>query len=118
MAQTGVVWKHSPAQMAVRTQEYGRRLIAAVVSLANVWANRLANEARATRPWTDRTGAARAGLFGRAFRLATGAVIVVGHGVHYGIYLERRWGGRYATVMPTLQRNYAAILSSLQQLVR
>lgn len=113
-----IQWQQSPAQMAVLVKQYSERLLAAVYALAVEWSRRLADEARRTHPWTNRTGAAEAGLFGRAFRLAAGAMIVLGHGVYYGIYLERRWGGRYAAVIPTLQRNYAAILASLQRLVR
>src|SRR5690606_4457370 len=114
----GIVWQSSPAQMAARVEAYGKRLLQAVYALASEWASRLAGEMKATAPWTDRTGAARSGLFGRVFRIATGAVLVLGHSVHYGIYLERRWGGRYATVSPTIQRNLAAIMASLQRLVR
>jgi hypothetical protein len=104
--------------MAGRVERYKVALLAAVYKLAQEWATRIADDARASAPWTDRTGAARRGIFGRVFRLAMGAVIVVGHSVHYGIYLERRWGGRYATVIPALQRAYAAVMASLQQLVR
>jgi len=104
--------------MAERGEAHGRRLIAAVYALASEWASRLAAEMRSTAPWTDRTGNARRGLFGRVVRIAAGAVLILGHSVSYGIYLERRWAGRYAIVTPTLQRNYAAIMASLQQLVR
>lgn len=104
--------------MAARVAAYAKRLLAAVFALAQEWASRLADEMKATHPWTNRTGAAEAALFGRAFRLATGAVIVLGHGVSYGQFLERKNAGRYAVVAPTLQRNYAAILASLAALVR
>jgi hypothetical protein len=118
MASTaGIDWQVSPADMAGRVERYKKALIAAVFRLAGEWATRIADDARSAAPWTDRTGAARAGLFGRAFRTAMGAVLICGHGVPYGIYLERRWGGKYAAIMPALQRNYAAVMASLQQLV-
>jgi len=112
-----VNWHGTDRAMAERVEAYKRNLLAAVFALATEWATRIANDARAGAPWTDRTGDARRLLFGRAFRLAMGAVIVVGHGVFYGIYLERRWGGKYAAIMPALQRAYAAVMASLQRLV-
>lgn len=117
-ASAGIVWQSSPADMAERVRAYGERLVAAVVRLAEEWTSRLLAEMRQTAPWTDRTGAARRSLIGRVRRIAAGAVLILGHGVSYGIYLERRWAGRYAIVIPTIQRNLAAIMASLQQLVR
>lgn len=104
--------------MARRVEAYGKRLLDAVYALASEWARRLAEEAKATHSWTNRTGDAEAKLFGRVVRLAAGALIVLGHGAAHGIFLERRWAGRFAVIMPVLQRNYAAIMASLQQLVR
>lgn len=110
-------WGGTDRAMAERVETYKRNLVAAVFALATEWATRIAEDARRAASWTDRTGDARRLLFGRAFRLAMGAVIVIGHGVHYGIYLERRWGGKYAAVMPALQRAFAAVMASLQRLV-
>lgn len=58
-------------------------------------------------PWTDRTGAARAGLFtdkSHAGSLGAGVHrIVFGHGVDYGIWLEVANSGRYQIIMPTVK---------------
>ena len=118
MARAGVRWRETPSQMAERVKAYSARLLTAVYLLAQEWARRIADDVKQNHAWTNRTGAAEAGIVGRAFRLATGAMIIIGHGVHYGIYLERRWGGRYAGIIPALQRAYAPVLASLQQLVR
>lgn len=116
--QMRIRWQSSPAQMAERVKQYSERLLAAVFRLAEEWASRIADDVKRNHAWKNRTGAAEAGIFGRAFRLATGAVILIGGSVFYQIYLERRWGGRYAGIIPALQRAYAPILASLQQLVR
>lgn len=113
----GVDWHGSLGKMEAAIADYGKRLIAAVFRLAQEWARRIADDARRAAPWTNRTGNARRLLFGRAIKLAMGAVIIIGHGVPYGIYLERRWGGKWAAVMPALQRAYAAVMASLQALV-
>ena len=60
--------------------------------------------ARTNAPWTDRTGNARSGLhadvniieYGQAFEL------IVAHSVHYGIWLEVRFSGKYAIIQPTI----------------
>lgn len=112
-----VDWQTSPAQMAREVENYKKKLLAAVYALAVAWAERLEAYAKVTAPWTDRTGNARRLLNGRAVKLAMGAVLILGHGVPYGIYLERRWAGRYAVINPTLTANYAAIMASLEALV-
>ena len=114
----GIQWQTSPGDMAQRVERYKKSLIQAVYALAQRWATALADDARANAPWTDRTGHARRSLAGRMVRLATAAVIILSHGAEYGIYLERRWGGRYATIMPTIQRNQAAVMADLAALVR
>lgn len=118
MPGANVTWQTSPGSMADRVASYAKKLLEAVYRLATEWATRIANDARSSAPWTDRTGAARRGLMGKAFRLAVGAVIVVSHSVKYGIYLERKNAGRFAALIPALQRSYAGVFASLQQLVR
>lgn len=60
--------------------------------------------ARARAPWQNRTGAARAGLYGYADQVDDGTFIAgVAHGpdVDYALWLEVRWNGRYAIIGPT-----------------
>jgi hypothetical protein len=60
---------------------------------------------RTTAPWTDRTGNARSGL-------STDVGWVPGkshsinlfHRVPYGIFLETRWAGKFAVILPTIQQ--------------
>lgn len=115
---SGIVWQSSPGDMSRKVENYKQKLLQAVFRLATEWAAKIAADAKTAAPWKDQTGDARRGLFGRVFRLAMGAVIVVGYSVEYGIYLERRWGGRYATVWPAIQRAQAAVMAALQGLVR
>lgn len=104
--------------MVERVERYKRSLLEAIYRLAEEWSRRIADDVKRNHAWKNRTGDAEAGIFGRAFRLATGALIVIGGSVFYQIHLERRWGGRYAGIIPALQRAYGPIMASLQQLVR
>ena len=46
------------------------------------------NEAKATHPWTNRTGEAERRIAGRAERRGDMTRISLSHGVRYGVYLE------------------------------
>jgi hypothetical protein len=62
--------------------------------------------AKENAPWSDRTGNAREGLQGRVvWEDDRHFTIFLGHGpdIYYGIWLEVRWGGRFAIVAPTLE---------------
>ncbi len=57
--------------------------------------------------WEDQTGNAREGLQGTVvWEDDTHFTIMLGHGadIYYGIWLEVRYGGRFAIVTPTVQQ--------------
>lgn len=54
-------------------------------------------------PWTDRTGNARAGLFTATKKQGKRFSILLSHTAPYGIWLEVRWSGRYAVIVPALE---------------
>lgn len=53
-------------------------------------------------PWTDRTSAARNGLFTVVEGENGKYTIVFSHSVNYGIWLEVKFSGRDAIIMPTV----------------
>lgn len=62
--------------------------------------------ARINARWHDRTGNARASLTGLADNSNAGndewEIILYG-GMPYSIWLETRWGGKYAIIRPTIE---------------
>jgi hypothetical protein len=64
-------------------------------------------DAKSNAPWADRTGAAREGLEVEVSKEGGDIVITLGHSVEYGIWLELIQSGRFAIIMPTLEK-YAA----------
>lgn len=70
-------------------------------------AQEILNDARANAPWADRTGAAREGLEVDVDREGGDIVITLAHTVDYGLWLETIQSGRFAIIMPTLEK-YAA----------
>ena len=60
---------------------------------------------KANAPWEDRSGDARDGLTADADQNdAKGNLgVVLAHGVDYGVYLEFKFGGRDAIIIPTME---------------
>lgn len=59
--------------------------------------------AQSNAPWEDQTGDARAELDVDVRREGNVIVWDMYHGVDYGLYLETRWNGKFAIIMPTLE---------------
>lgn len=59
--------------------------------------------AQSNAPWADRTGDARAGLDVDVQWQGHTIVWEMYHTVDYGLFLETRWNGKYAIIMPTLE---------------
>lgn len=72
---------------------------------------------RQNAPWDDETGDARAGLTaehsGRGFR----HTIDLYHTVDYGIWLEVRWSGQYAIIIPTVEKFGPTTMANLNGLI-
>lgn len=72
------------------------------------------------RPWTDRTGMAKATLNVKCYAEQEGVRMVLAHGVDYGIWLELAHQRRYAIVEPTLRvkgpdvlKNFTGLMEKL-----
>jgi len=62
------------------------------------------NYARQNAPWEDQTGQARAGLGVEVTKSFGEVMLSLYHTVDYGLWLEVIQNGRFATIMPTLER--------------
>jgi len=58
---------------------------------------------KANAVWEDRTGDARGGLQAQTYERGKVLGLELSHGVDYGIWLEIRFGGEYAIIIPTLE---------------
>ena len=79
------------------------KIKAAMVASANVIAPRGESWMKQHAPWTDRTANARNGLFAKPEARDDQVRIVFSHTVPYGVWLEIRWEGRYAIIMPAVK---------------
>lgn len=67
------------------------------------FARRTEAYAKAHAPWQDRTGDARQGLTAIGEQRLVRYTITLFHTVDYGIWLEVRWDGKYAIIVPTIE---------------
>lgn len=99
MASARVVWTNPPSLLAARVVALGaavleerRELLAAVAVTGEAYA-------KVNAPWTNRTGAARAGLHGTS----DDDSVAISHGVDYGVWLELAHAGVWGIIPATLQ---------------
>lgn len=88
--------------MEARLNQFGPNVKRGMVAAANYVAPLAEAHMKSTAPWTDRTGAARNGLGTQVLVSPNAVAIVLYHTVPYGIYLETRWGGKFAVIEPTI----------------
>lgn len=91
---------------------------AAVLMYASTQAIRIETKMKVDRPWTDRTGMAKATLRARVTQPRTNVVrILLAHGVDYGIWLELAHERNYAIIAPTIARESPNVLNGLNGIV-
>jgi hypothetical protein len=115
---SGLVWITPPSKMNPAIRAYEQRLLFAVKTLAQYFAQKMQDEARRNARWEDRTGNARSGLYALCEEAAGDFVtIYLSHTMYYGVFLELCNGGKYAIILPTIQRNLPEIERQLKRLL-
>ena len=70
------------------------------------------------RPWTDRTGKAKATLSAKVSQpSATTVRITLAHGVDYGIWLELAHAKKYAIIEPTIRLEGPRVVKEMAKLM-
>lgn len=116
-AKVDFVWIIPPSSLQAGLVAWGGKVIAAVKAVADYIATQAQNDMRTNAPWVDRTGNARSALFSYAEMASKDVVsIFLSHGsaIYYGRYLELNYAGKYAIIVPTLQR----ILPQLEAMLK
>lgn len=88
--------------LTTRLNQFGPKAKRAMVAGANYVAPLAESHMKETAKWTDRTGNARQGLKTEVVVDRNKVAIVLYHSVPYGVFLELRWGGKYAVIEPTM----------------
>lgn len=95
----------------------GTKFRAAALMYAETAAADLEAYMKQHRPWTDRTGMAKARLSGSVQKVQEGLRIALAHGVDYGIWLELANEKRFAIIQPTIQAKSGDVLKGFARLM-
>ena len=94
------------------------KLGAVVLMYSATKASELQAKMKMNRPWTDRTGMAKALLSAKVSQPSPNLVrITLAHGVDYGIWLELAHEKNYAIIAPTVRDEGPRIVSDLDNLM-
>lgn len=74
----------------------------AIVTLLDYWGIKGTSEMRTGARWTDRTTNARNSLDYRVNQAGDDFSVTFYGGMHYNIWLEIRWSGKYAIIGPVM----------------
>lgn len=111
MARNGIHWYFDT--LTPRMAVFAVVADQAAQEILEVAAQAVEQYAQSNAPWDDRSGAARDGLTAEyedagLFKHA----IVLYHTVDYGIWLEIRWNGRYAIIVPTIEHMGPVVMAA------
>lgn len=108
-------WGGSDEEFIRAIRTYAMAVLRAVRQVAEYFAAVFEAYAKEHASWTDRTANARQSLHTWIDDLANGVVeLYLSHGVYYGIFLERRFAGKYAIIWPTIEAHLEEITRMLQ----
>ena len=94
------------------------KLGAVVLMYSATKASELQAKMKINRPWTDRTGMAKATLNAKVSQPSQNIVrITLAHGVDYGIWLELAHEKNYAIIAPTIREEGPRIINDLNNLM-
>lgn len=94
------------------------KLGAVILMYSATKASELQAKMKVNRPWTDRTGMAKATLNAKVSQPSQNVVrITLAHGVDYGVWLELAHEKNYAIIAPTIRDEGPRIITDLNNLM-
>lgn len=109
---------YDKSKLGKNMEKFSLKLGAAVLMYANTKAVQLEASMKRNRPWTDRTGMAKATLRTVVTQPDQNKIrITLAHGVSYGIWLELAHEKKWAIVNPTLEKEAPNVVDGLQDLM-
>lgn len=106
------------SELNKKLDKMSTKLGAVILMYASTKASELQYKMKVNRPWTDRTGMAKALLSAKVSQPRKNIVrITLAHGVNYGIWLELAHGKNYAIIAPTIREEGPRIVGDLNNLM-
>lgn len=104
-------------KLRVNVRRYDEHVKRALDFLTEYHATQGVAAMKTNAPWTDRTSAARNGLYTVVTKGPGHYTIKFSHSVHYGIWLEVKFSGRDAIIMPTVINQGEALMSDIRRML-
>lgn len=105
---------YSASSLSTNMDRMGTKLGAVILMYAATKASEIEAKMKVGRPWTDRTGMAKAMLSAKVSQPSSDVVrITLAHGVNYGIWLELANEKNYAIIGPTIREESPRIVTDL-----
>lgn len=109
---------YKSSTLSKNLNKMGEKLGALILMYSATKASELRAKMKVNRPWTDRTGMAKATLDAKVSRPSQTKIrITLSHGVEYGIWLELAKEKRYAIIAPTIREEGPRIIEDLNGLM-
>lgn len=119
MTDDGFIWHHAPDEVFPQgLDQYTRDIRMAIMQLAQRRAPEVETWMKTNAPWEDHTGNARQTLHTEVRVMVEQVVIVLSHGMGYGVFLELANGGKWAVIGPALDQFAPKIWNDVEQLLR
>lgn len=103
--------------LTTKINQFGPQVKRGMVAAANWSAPQIESFMKQNARWTDRTGNARNGLRAKVQVSHNKVAIVCYHSVPYGVWLEVRWGGKYAIIQDALKYGTPLFATAVARLV-
>lgn len=108
----------SGSSLSKNLDKMSTKLGAVVLMYSATKASEIESKMKQNRPWTDRTGLAKATLKAKVSQPSSTLIrTTLAHGVDYGIWLELAHGKNYAIIAPTIQEEGPRIVEDLNGLM-
>ena len=98
-------------------EKYADKEVEKVLKVMREFAGDMEQDAKQNAPWADRTGLARQGISTSVQELGEILSIYLYHTVDYGKWLEIRWDGAFAIIMPTIEKMGPELMNRLEKVV-
>lgn len=96
---------------------YGAYMMKQIHRAMSAWGADATARMKENRPWQDRTGMAREGLGWALEEDMVRPTLTLFHSVTYGEWLEVRWNGEYAIIMPTIESFGPELINYIEDVI-
>ena len=116
MATDKVTWTDKGGSIRVNLQKLDPKMYAYVAAVVDFSRDKAVGAMKEEASWKDRTGNARATLNAKTKHEKTQHLLTLFGGMPYQIWLEIRWGGKFAIITPQVPIQGAALMKRLDGL--